>query len=73
MRQNPLKAWRKQNGIKAVEVALKLGLSEQSITSFEKGRFSPSKETFDKLAVLMNIQIETLRAAWHFWRAERSL
>jgi transcriptional regulator with XRE-family HTH domain len=72
VKNNPLREWRQSLGWTAVELALKLGLSEQSILSFEKGRFEPSAENVDKLAQLMDLTPSQLRLRWHFWKASQN-
>lgn len=71
MRPNPLRLWRETAGLKAVEIALKLDLSEQSVLGYEKGRFNPSESNFEKLAQIMEIEVSRLRAQWGFWKREQ--
>lgn len=68
MKENPLRAWREHKGLSACAVALRLDLTEQSVLSFERGRFSPSVTSFDKIATLMGEEPSKLRAIWRFWR-----
>ena len=71
MRENPLRTWRKEKHLKAVEVALKLGISEQSVLSYEKGRYEPSRENMAKLAELMNLDLTRLNLSWKLWKRDR--
>lgn len=67
MKENPLRAWRETKHKRALDVAIKLGVSEQSVLSYELGRFKPSPENFQKLAELMGEELPKLRLSWAFW------
>ena len=68
---NPLREWRRSRGLSAVDVALKLDLSEQTILSYETGRFEPSRESVEKLCELMGLSEAQLRLRWHFWKSSK--
>ena len=67
MKENPLRAWRETKHKRALDVAIKLGVTEQSVLSYELGRFKPSNENFQKIAELMQVELPTLRLSWAFW------
>lgn len=55
---NRVKEIRKQKGIKQDEFARALGVSRQTISSIETGRFDPSIMLAYKIATLFNLTIE---------------
>jgi predicted transcriptional regulator len=65
---NPLRAWREKNGLRAVVVANRIGVSERSILAFESGGFEPSKETVTKLAALMEDEPSRIRLMFAVWK-----
>lgn len=64
---NPLREWRTQNKLRAVDVALKLGLSERAILAYETGAFKPTDENLAKLAKAMTSDEATLKLRWNDW------
>ena len=72
MRENPLREWRHARSLTALDVALKLDVSEQTIYSYELGRFEPSSDKVDQLAVLMSLSPSQFRLAWHFWKTTKA-
>lgn len=69
--ENPLRQWRKAKGLRAVDVANKLDVSERAVLAFETGGFKPSRETLVKLAALMEEKEERISMAFRFWRKEQ--
>lgn len=67
MKENPLRAWRGAHKKRALDVAIKLDLSEQSVLQYERGSFRPSSENFKKIADLMGEDLAKLRLSWAFW------
>jgi transcriptional regulator with XRE-family HTH domain len=67
MKSNPLRAWRETKHKRALDVAIKLGVSEQSVLQYERGSFRPSSENFQKIAELMGEDLAKLRLSWAFW------
>ena len=67
MKTNPLRTWRLANKKRALDVAIKLGVSEQSVLSYELGRFKPSRKHFDAIATLMGEDVAKLNLSWSFW------
>lgn len=67
MKTNPLRAWRHANKKKALDVAIKLGVSEQSVLQYERGAFKPSPSNFALLAELMSEDLSKLHLSWTFW------
>lgn len=69
MRPNPLREWRQTRNKTALYVAKQIGVTEQTVFSWELGRFQPSPERLEKLAALVGLSSSQLRLNWHFWRA----
>lgn len=67
MKANPLRGWREVNKKRALDVAIKLGVSEQSVLQYERGSFRPSADNFQKIATLMGEDLAKLRLSWAFW------
>lgn len=58
--KNNLEKIRKINGIKQEELALKLKVSRQTISSIENGRYNPSIILAFKIADFFNLTIEDI-------------
>jgi putative transcriptional regulator len=58
--KNRLVEYRKQFGLSQDKLALKLGVSRQTIISIEKGKYSPSLPLAFELARTFNTTIEEL-------------
>ena len=56
--ENRLEEIRKARGIKHEDLALELGVSRQTISSLEKGRYNPSILLAFKIARRFGLQIE---------------
>ena len=56
--ENRLEEIRKARGIKQEDLALELGVSRQTISSLEKGRYNPSILPAFKIARRFGLQIE---------------
>lgn len=58
--KNNLEFIRKDNGFTQEELALKLEVSRQTISSLEKGKYNPSILLAFKIARLFNMRIEEI-------------
>lgn len=58
--ENRLEELRKAHGIKQEELALELGVSRQTISSLEKGRYNPSIILAFKIATRFDLKIEDI-------------
>lgn len=58
--ENRLEEIRKARGIKQEDLALELGVSRQTISSLEKGRYNPSIMLAFKIAHRFNLRIEDI-------------
>lgn len=58
--ENRLEELRKAHGIKQEELALELGVSRQTISSLEKGRYNPSIILAFKIATRFGLKIEDI-------------
>ena len=58
--ENRLEEIRKARGIKQEDLALELGVSRQTISSLEKGRYNPSILLAFKIARRFGLQIEEM-------------
>jgi len=67
---NPLRAFRKANGLTAIQVANRLGVSERSVLAWEKAAFKPSKSACSQLARLMGKTAAELSVEWLNWLKE---
>lgn len=56
--ENRLEELRRERSIKQEDLALELGVSRQTISSLEKGRYNPSILLAFKIARRFNLQIE---------------
>lgn len=65
---NPLRLWRKAHSLRAVDVALKLHVSEQTVLAYEKGGFQPSKHSMQNIADLVGSPLEVVQDAWQSWK-----
>lgn len=70
---NPLRQWRKTKNLRAVDVALMLGVSERAILAYETGAFKPKNDHVEELAKVMNTPKELLLSQWTTWiKAKRA-
>lgn len=58
--ENRLEDIRKARGIKQEDLALELGVSRQTISSLEKGRYNPSIMLAFKIARRFDLRIEDI-------------
>ena len=58
--KNRIEEIRKEKGILQDELAKKLGVSRQTISSLERGRYNPSIFLAHKIAVYFDITIEDI-------------
>ncbi len=56
--KNRIEEIRKEKGILQEELAKKMGVSRQTISSLERGRYNPSIFLAHKIAVYFNMAIE---------------
>ncbi len=56
--KNYLKVWRAKKDITQADLAVKVGLSRQTINSIEKGKFTPSVLSAMKIAMFFKTTIE---------------
>jgi transcriptional regulator with XRE-family HTH domain len=67
---NPLRQWRRRQRLRALDIALRLEVSERTVSAWEHGAFKPSSEAFGKLSEMTNIPELELRTAWFNWLLE---
>ncbi len=58
--KNRIEELRKERGILQEELAKKLGVSRQTISSLERGRYNPSIFLAHSIAVYFGVQIEDI-------------
>ena len=58
--KNRIEAIRKEKGIRQEEFAKALGVSRQTISSLENGRYNPSIQLAYKIAKYFELQIEDI-------------
>lgn len=58
--KNHLEAIRKENKMSQEEMADMLGVSRQTISSLENGRYNPSLQLAFKISRMFNMSIETI-------------
>lgn len=68
---NPLRAWRRNKGLRAVDIALMLGLSERAILAYETGAFKPRDSHWDGIAKVMTLKADDLKKKWAEWLASK--
>ena len=64
---NPLRQWRKSKNLRAVDVALQLGVSERSILAYETGAFKPTEKNLAALSSKMGLSLDGLKSSWNAW------
>ena len=57
---NPLRNYREKRQLKQIDVALLLGVSELTVSHWERGARIPSQETIDKLAEILKVNPQIL-------------
>ena len=67
---NPLRQWRRTQRLRALDIALRLEVSERTVLAWEHGAFKPSNEALDGLASMMLITAPSLRQEWAKWLVE---
>ena len=55
-----LKKLRKDNGLTQVDVASKLGISQQAYASWERGVKKPTQDNLVKIAQILNVSVDYL-------------
>lgn len=65
---NPLRKWRNAQGWTAAHVASELGVTERTVLAYESGAFSPSDTRLGSICALMDVDYDSLKAEWEFWR-----
>lgn len=66
---NPIRAWRKQNGVSVHRFAAEVGVSPTAVNSWERGAFMPQTESLIKIARLLGFSIESLIAKMAAWKS----
>jgi transcriptional regulator with XRE-family HTH domain len=69
--KNPLRVWRKKQGLSASDAALALDLNYSSFQPWERGSYRPMEESMQKMADAMGIKLSTLDKKWSDWYAKR--
>jgi transcriptional regulator with XRE-family HTH domain len=69
MKTNPLRGWRLAHNKRALDVAIKIGVSEQSVLQYERGAFKPTRKHFEMIADLMGEDLAKLNLTWKLWEA----
>ena len=67
---NPLRQWRKRQKLRALDIALRLEVSERTVLAWEHGAFRPSSEGYAGLSEIMNLTELELRTQWLSWLME---
>ena len=67
---NPLRLWRHSKGMRAVDVARAIGVSERSILAYETGAFKPSEKMMKAIAALVSTDEETAKGVWSLWEQQ---
>ena len=67
---NPLRQWRNEQKLRALDIAHRLEVSERTVLAWEHGAFRPSSDAYDQLASLMDLPVASLRKEWHSWLME---
>lgn len=62
--RNPLRAWRRKNGVAIMDAASQMGVSMTIIQLWEKGVHVPSADNFDRLEALVG---STVARDWSKW------
>lgn len=69
--ENPLRVWRKKNGLAMMDVASGTGLAFSSIQQHEQGGYFPNEESMDTYAAAMDIASANLHRKWKAWYDRR--
>jgi transcriptional regulator with XRE-family HTH domain len=69
---NPLKQWRKNQRLRVVDVALRLEVSDRTVSAWEHGAFKPSDEAWARLSRLLDQEEGELRNNWLEWIKEQA-
>ncbi len=67
---NPLRAWRLKNKIGVATAAARIGVSGSILKEWEAGSVTPRPERFERIALLMGVDVEYLRRAWDRWQRQ---
>jgi len=70
---NPIRWYRKEQGLRAEGLAEKSGLSAQSVWKIEKGTTAPRIDTLYRLAEALNVDAISLIAAYQRWSEDTKL
>ncbi|HIE43245.1 MAG TPA: XRE family transcriptional regulator [Candidatus Omnitrophica bacterium] len=70
--KNPLKKYRERQRLRQLDLALLLGISEMSVSHWERGARTPSEEMLTKLSEILKVDLETLdRELTSFYERKR--
>jgi transcriptional regulator with XRE-family HTH domain len=67
--KNPLRIWRKAEGVSPTALASYLGVTSLTVYQWERGGNQPNEENLAKLAIAMNAR--DLGEVWKEWLSER--
>jgi transcriptional regulator with XRE-family HTH domain len=68
---NPLRLWRKNEGLAMMDVASSLDIAFSSIQQHEQGGYVPNEDTMAKYAGAMKLSPEKLERDWLAWYNNR--
>lgn len=68
---NPLRRWRKREGLAMMDVASSLDIAFSSIQQHEQGGYVPNSSTMGKYAGAMKLSPEKLEQEWLAWYNKR--
>lgn len=66
---NPIRRWRKANGVSVHQFAAEVGVSTTAVSSWERGAFLPQTDSLIKIARLLGVSIENLIAKMADWKS----
>lgn len=69
---NPLRKWRKNQGLTASEVSIKLLVSEGKMASWEHGGANPRGHEMERIAALIGVEVAEIQLQWAAWRVMAS-
>ena len=71
--KNPLRVWRTKHKWTQGEVADVIGVSEQSVRMYERGRYRPVEDTMATIAIVMRRDYRKMNQEWTRWLNKRPL
>jgi DNA-binding XRE family transcriptional regulator len=67
--KNPLRVWRKGQGLAMMDVAASLNIAFSSVQQHEQGGYFP-EHTIEKYAKVMRVPVDQLSTEWNDWLAQ---